>query len=169
MINATLKPKESRVGKNTNTESITDGVEDVAGEMGDEKLPYFGPGVYPEVELERVAKGIGKMSKEPYFKIQAKIVTAQPGATNAPGTSAVQVITKDKFNYYKKDILRFSAATIGEAPQKLTQGMIDELTADTQPAKGIKLRLEVTPKLDEDGNPTRFNLMRWLPLETQKN
>lgn len=157
------------MGKTTNTESITDGVEDVADSLGDEKLPYFGPGVYPEVSLEAVRSGVGKMSKEPYFKIQAKIVTAQPGATNAPGTSAVQVITKDKFNYYKKDILRFSAAVIGEAPKKLTQGMIDELCAESQPAKGVKLRLEVTPKLDEDGNPTRFNLVRWLPFETQAN
>lgn len=139
--------------------SMTEGLDETAKNLGDEKLPFLGVGVYPELEIERVIQG-KSFAGEDFFKVVVKVIKSEGALASAPGMSVCQIIKKDKFGYYKKDILRFAAAALNEPANTLTKTMVDEMTAADQPAKGVKLRAVVTPK-----EGTIYTNVRWAPLE----
>ena len=135
---------------------MTEGIEGVS--VGGEKLPFLELGVYPELEVERVSTGTS-FSGDEFFKIQVKVIASNGGAP--VGSSRVQIITKDKFNYYKKDIKRFTMALLNKTEDKITGKIVDELLTPENPARGAKIAAEVLPN---EKNP-KYARIVWKAFE----
>ncbi len=132
----------------------------VAAKLVD-KLPYLGLGTYPEVEVEEVHQGASHKTGKAFYKIQVKILKAEPGATNPVGSSAVQVITAGAYDYFIRDTIKFVAAAMNERATRVTKAMIDACASEEQPATGIRLRLNVVKGKNPD-----FPNIQWSSLET---
>ncbi len=125
--------------------------DDMDAYEAEEKLPFFenAPADYI-VEIQKVSDGISGDDDVQYFRVASKIVEARGTGANSPGSSVVYVSKKTpraaKFQFFQRDLATFAAAALNEPITNVGGKEIKEMTDVTQPLKGIKVRVTVTPK-----------------------
>jgi len=131
--------------------SIWDGIESV---QADQRLPYLQPGSY-RCSLLKAEEGTSNKTREPFFRIVFKVVTAPDFVEATPvGTTCCVVFLRDKWGYYLRDIKNAVAAISGLHPDNVTGDLIKALVDNPDEAVGCEFQVDVSTEPNKK-DPTK--------------
>jgi hypothetical protein len=123
-----------------------------------EKLPRFNPGSYL---LETQAlKMITTRTKGKMFVSEWKILEATGPHANPPGSQASNVV-KMSLDTALGHVKGVAAAILNKTDKEITAKKVEELVADKNPAKGVRVRAEASIITTKAGTP--FTLLKFYP------
>lgn len=133
--------------------SMWDGIENADSSQ---KLPYLKPGTYT-VELISAAEGVGKLKKQPFFKVTFKVILSKGENSTPADTVCVWVTKKDAYDYYLRDIKNWAAAVLAMPAKDITAFDVQGICTEPE-AVGSKFDVQVDeePKKNGLGNVTKY-------------